>query len=82
LFVSEGYTWKCAGLVVSALPVIGVIPALFLGLCLDGFGQFIGYAFGVGHAPKKLSGYEFNRINYLNQKDTREFVDHAIMPIG
>ncbi len=46
-----------------------VLPALLLGLCLDGFGQMIGYAVGSGTAIKKLARYEFNRLDYLTPAD-------------
>jgi len=39
-----------------------LIPLLFAGLAIEGFGQMRGYAFGAGDAAEKLARYEFHRI--------------------
>jgi hypothetical protein len=46
-----------------------VLPLLFLGLVVDGMGEMIGYAFGVGQAMKRLSDMEFHRERYLTHRD-------------
>ncbi len=39
-----------------------LLPALIIGLLLDGLGQMIGYAFGIGGAAEKMVHYEFHRV--------------------
>jgi hypothetical protein len=41
--------------------IFWVLPALLLGLCLDGLGQMMGYAFGAGNATQRLGRAEFHR---------------------
>lgn len=43
----------------------GVLPALIVGLAVDGAGEMIGYAMGAGRAMEKLSNMEFHRDRYL-----------------
>jgi hypothetical protein len=39
-----------------------LLSPLIIGLLLDGLGQMIGYAFGIGTAAEKMLQYEFHRI--------------------
>lgn len=39
-----------------------LMPALIVGLLLDGIGQMVGYAFGIGIAAEKMVQYEFHRV--------------------
>lgn len=52
-----------------------ILPALVMGLILDGVGEMIGYAFGRGHTMEKLSEMEFHRYRYLNKQDQRTFAE-------
>jgi hypothetical protein len=49
--------------------LLSVLPALFLGLVLDGVGQMIGYASGIGDSKQKLANYEFHRRQHLSKRD-------------
>jgi predicted dehydrogenase len=46
-----------------------VMPTLVLGLVLDGLGQAVGYAIGLGNVTAKLAGLEFHRVKYLTPRD-------------
>lgn len=46
-----------------------VLPALALGLVLDGFGQFLGYAFGPGASATALAHYEFRRVDHVQPSE-------------
>ena len=46
-----------------------VLPLLFAGLVVDGTGEMIGYACGVGNAMRRLSDMEFHRERYLTKHD-------------
>jgi hypothetical protein len=39
-----------------------LIPPLFAGLVIEGFGQMMGYALRAGKSAEKLARYEFHRI--------------------
>lgn len=52
-----------------------VLPALLLGLVLNGTGQMVGYAFGAGNAMRKLCDLEFHRHRYLMEQDKRVVVE-------
>lgn len=58
-----------------------LIPRLFFpllaGLALDGFGQMMGYVFGVGNAARRVSEYEFNRFDHVPASDRREAEERA-----
>ena len=47
-----------------------VLPVLFLGLVLDGLGQMIGYACGIGDSKQKLANFEFHRRQHLSKRDS------------
>ena len=43
--------------------IIRLLPIVFVGLLVDGFGQMIGYAAGAGNSIEKVAKYEFHRSN-------------------
>lgn len=45
------------------------LPALALGLLLDGLGQMLGYALGPGSSARRLKKVEFNRAANITAKD-------------
>jgi glycosyltransferase involved in cell wall biosynthesis len=49
------------------MPLWSVLPALLLGLALDGLGQGLGYVLGPGCATEKLSELEFHRDRHRTQ---------------
>jgi glycosyl transferase family 2 len=52
-----------------------LLPRLFLplavGLAIDGLGEMVGYAFGMGNAMRVLTDMEFDRRRHLNARDRR-----------
>lgn len=48
------------------------LPALIIGLVLDGVGQMIGYTIGTGNAVDEVAGFEFHRILHITEQDRRE----------
>jgi GT2 family glycosyltransferase len=44
-----------------------VLPALMLGLGLDGLGQMVGYGLGIGGSIQKVAKYEFHREQHIKQ---------------
>ena len=51
---------------IQSLPLLlSLMPVLLLGLTLDGLGQMMGYAFGIGNALHKVAEYEFHREQHL-----------------
>ena len=52
-----------------------ILPALAIGLILNGAGEMMGYVFGGGKAMGKLSDMEFHRYRYLKKHDKRAFID-------
>jgi GT2 family glycosyltransferase len=46
-----------------------ILPSLIIGLAVDGIGEMLGYALGVGDALEKLTDMEFHRERYLNRAD-------------
>lgn len=49
------------------------LPALIVGLLLDGIGQFVGYLAGVGAAGGQVARYEYRRVDHVTAHD-REHV--------
>ena len=47
------------------------LPALCLGLALDGLGQMTGYLLGSGNAVERLSENEFHRFRHVPESDRR-----------
>jgi hypothetical protein len=50
-----------------------VLPALALGLSLDGFGQMLGYALGAGRSAERIADYEFRRIDHVRGEERALF---------
>jgi hypothetical protein len=50
-----------------------VLPMLFAGFLIDGFGELVGYACGEGRAVANVSRFEFHRDYNLRQDDLRAF---------
>ncbi len=48
------------------------LPALCVGLTLDGIGQGAGYLCGPGDSMQRLAPYEFCRVHNINSRDRRE----------
>jgi hypothetical protein len=67
--------WRCLrelakpGRPVELIPRI--LPALCLGLAIDGFGQMMGYLLGAGNAVERMSQYEFHRFRHVTDADRR-----------
>jgi len=49
-----------------------VLPALMLGLAVDGMGEMMGYALGAGDAMEKIFYFEFHRDRHLTKRDRQE----------
>lgn len=47
------------------------VPALTVGLALDGIGQFIGYLVGIGGARARVANYEYRRIDHVTEHDRK-----------
>ena len=56
-------------------PPRGVLPVLLLGLILDGVGQFLGYAFGVGDTRRRLAPFEHHRVRHARQRPAASSAD-------
>ncbi len=46
-----------------------ILPALIMGLISHSLGEFTGYAFGVGEAPKRKLTFELNRYRHVKEQD-------------
>jgi hypothetical protein len=53
---------------------LSCLPALIIGLALDGAGQMIGYALGTGHALDKVAKYEVDRFKHVRKQDREELL--------
>jgi hypothetical protein len=42
-------------------------------LAIDGFGEFVGYAFGAGKSSEQLNEFEFYRERYIAATDRVEY---------
>ncbi len=51
-----------------------VLPALLAGFVLDGFGEFMGHAFGGGDSVERVSRLEYYRDRHLGPEDRLEFL--------
>jgi hypothetical protein len=49
--------------------LLRILPVMFLGLVLDGLGQMIGYACGIGDSKQKLENFEYHRRQHLSKRD-------------
>jgi hypothetical protein len=52
--------------------LVRCLPALLVGLWLDGAGQMVGYALGSGNAADRLAQFEFRRIDHVTARDREE----------
>jgi len=50
-------------------PFTYCLPALLIGLAIDGAGQAVGYLLGPGRAQERLTFYEFRRVLHVNKHD-------------
>lgn len=48
------------------------LPALLIGLVLDGIGQMVGYAMGPGNARAAVARFEFHRSRHITASDRQE----------
>jgi GT2 family glycosyltransferase len=53
-----------------------ILPPLVIGLVLDGIGETVGYALGMGDVVEKLSDLEFHRGRHLNRRDRKLNLTH------
>lgn len=51
------------------LRFLGCFHALAVGLAVDGVGQMVGYAVGVGNAAEKVATYEAERFRHVTEQD-------------
>jgi hypothetical protein len=49
-----------------------VLPPVLLGLTVSALGEATGYLLGPGHAPEKVSAYEFHRDRHVTRRDRVE----------
>ena len=69
--------WRAAGALLAPgrprreLP--RVLPALALGLSLDGLGQMLGYALGAGRSAARMADYEFRRVDHVRSDERSLF---------
>ncbi len=54
-----------------------ILPLLATGLILEGIGEMIGYALGMGDVMEKLSDMEFHRDRHLNRRDRKWNLAHS-----
>ena len=59
-----------------SLRLLQCLPALAIGLAVDGLGQMVGYAFGVGAAVDHVARYEFHRSRHITEQDRRRLFEH------
>ncbi len=50
-----------------------ILPMVVAALVVDGFGEMIGYALGMGKAGENISIMESHRYHYLNKQDKESF---------
>ncbi len=50
------------------------LPALIIGLAIDGVGQMVGYALGTGNALDKVARYEVDRFKHVREQDRVEIL--------
>ena len=48
---------------------LGCLPALIIGLAIDGVGQMVGYALGTGNALDKVAKFEVDRFKHVRKQD-------------
>ena len=50
-----------------------VLPALFVGFVLDGFGELMGYAFGGGDSVERVTRLEYDRERHMRPDERLDF---------
>lgn len=50
------------------------LPALIIGLAIDGVGQMVGYALGTGNALDKVAKFEVDRFKHVCEQDRLEIL--------
>jgi hypothetical protein len=55
--------------------LVRLLPALSLALSVSAAGEAVGYAFGPGNAPCKVSAYEFHRDRHVNARDRQAMAE-------
>lgn len=53
---------------------LGCLHALIIGLAIDGVGQMVGYALGMGNALDKVAKYEVDRFKHVREQDRLEIL--------
>ena len=53
---------------------LGCLPALIIGLAIDGVGQMVGYALGTGNALDKVAKFEVDRFKHVRKEDRLEIL--------
>jgi hypothetical protein len=48
------------------------LPALIVGLAVDGAAQFVGYLLGAGDTVNRIGRFEFHRVQRITERDRRE----------
>jgi GT2 family glycosyltransferase len=48
------------------------LPALIVGLAVDGVAQFVGYLLGAGDTLNQIGKFEFNRVERITEHDRRQ----------
>jgi hypothetical protein len=51
---------------------LSCIHALVIGLLMDGAGQLVGYAAGIGRAVDQVARFEFHRFQHIRDEDRRD----------
>jgi hypothetical protein len=49
--------------------LLRLLPLLALGLAADGVGQMVGYVAGGGASPRRLTAFEFRRVDFVPESD-------------
>jgi GT2 family glycosyltransferase len=50
------------------------LPALLIGLTVDGAAQFVGYLLGPGDSVSQVGKFEFHRVRRITERDRRELL--------
>jgi len=61
---------------------VRTLPALVVGLALDGVGQFVGYLRGVGTASERVASYEYRRVDHVTAHDREHVFGMKPEPAG
>ena len=60
-----------------SLHVDGCLPVMLVGLALDGVGQMLGYAFGVGNAVEEVAKVEAHRARHITERDRLDLFEQV-----